>query len=66
MTPWAYTFTVDEWKNPNEDERGVDIGQIRALVKLTVAERVREMVHAANVLMTIQENARRFRELQSP
>lgn len=66
MTPGAYTFTVDEWKNPNEDERGVDIGQIRALVKLTVAERVREMVHAANVLMTIQENARRFRELQSP
>ena len=66
MTPGAYTFTVDEWKNPNEDERGVDIGQIRALAKLTVAERVREMVHAANVLMTIQENARRFRELQSP
>jgi hypothetical protein len=56
---------VDEWKNPNEDERGVDIGQIRALVKLTVAERVREMVHAANVLMAIQESARRFRELQS-
>jgi hypothetical protein len=55
----------DEWKNPNEDERGVDIGQIRALVNLTVAERVREMVHAANVLMTIQENARRFRELPS-
>jgi len=56
---------VDEWKNPNEDERGVDIAQIRALVKLTVAERVREMVHSANVLMAIQENARRFRELQS-
>jgi len=65
VTPGAYTFTVDEWKNPNEDERGVDIGQIRALVKLTVAERVREMVHSANVLMAIQENARRFRELQS-
>jgi hypothetical protein len=65
VTPGAYTFTVDEWKNPNEDERGVDIGQIRALVNLTVAERVREMVHAANVLMAIQENARRFRELQS-
>ena len=63
MTPGAYTLTVDEWKNTNEDERGVDIGQIRALVNLTVAERVREMVHAANVLMTIQENARRFREL---
>ena len=65
MTPGAYTFTVDEWKNPNEDERGVDIGQIRDLVNLTVAERVREMVHAANLLMTIQENARRFRELHS-
>ncbi len=65
MTPGAYTLTVDEWKNTNEDERGVDIGQIRALVNLTVAERVREMVHAANVLMTIQENARRFRELPS-
>ena len=65
MTPGAYTLTVDEWKNTNEDERGVDIGQIRALVNLTVAERVREMVHAANMLMTIQENARRFRELQS-
>ena len=63
MTPGAYTLTVDEWKNTNEDERGVDIGQIRALVNLTVAERVREMVHAANLLMTIQENARRFREL---
>ena len=65
MTPGAYTLTVDEWKNTNEDERGVDIGQIRALVNLTVAERVREMVHAANVLMTIQENTRRFRELPS-
>jgi len=30
-----------------------------------VAERVREMVHAANVMMTLQENARRFREMQS-
>ena len=56
---------MDDWKNPNEDERGVDIGQIRRQLKLTVAERVREMVHAANVLMTMQENARRFRETQS-
>jgi hypothetical protein len=56
---------VDTWKNPNEDERGVDIAQIRGQLKLTVAERVREMVHAANVMMTIQENARRFREMQS-
>ena len=65
MTQAAYTCTVAAWKNPNEDERGVDIGQIRVLLKLTVAERVREMVHAANVMMTIQENARRFREMQS-
>lgn len=56
---------MNEWRNPNEDERGVDIGQIRGQLKLTVAERVREMVHAANVLITMQENARRFREVQS-
>jgi len=65
VTPTAYTDTVDAWPNPNEDERGVDIGQIRRQLKLTVAERVREMVHAANVMMTLQENARRFREMQS-
>ena len=65
LTPAAYTDTVDAWKKPNEDERGVDIGQIRGQLKLTVAERVREMVHAANVMMTMQENARRFREMQS-
>ena len=61
----AYTKTVDTWQNPNEDERGVDIGQIRAQLNLTVAERVRVMVNAANVLMKIQENARRFQEAQS-
>lgn len=65
MTPVAYTDAVDAWKNPNEDERGVDVGQIRGQLKLTVAERVREMVHAANVMMTMHENARRFREMQS-
>jgi hypothetical protein len=64
VTPRAYTHAMDEWKNPNEDARGVDVGQIRAQLDLTVAERVREMVHAANVLMTMQENARRFREMQ--
>ncbi len=56
---------MSEWRNPNEDERGVDIGQIRGQLKLPVAERVREMVHAANVMMTMQENARRFREMHS-
>jgi hypothetical protein len=61
----TYTCIVDASKNPNEDERGVDIGQIRGQLKLTVAERVRDMVNAANVMMTMQENARRFREAQS-
>jgi len=56
---------VDVWKNPNEDERGVDLTQIRTQLKLTVAERVREMVHAANVVITIQENVRRFREMHT-
>jgi hypothetical protein len=65
VIPATYTCIVDAWKNPNEDERGVDIGQIRGQLKLTVAERVRDMVHAANVMMTMQENARRFRETQS-
>ena len=65
VTPVAYTDSVDDWKNPNEDERGVDVGQIRGQLRLTVAERVREMVHAANVMMTMQENARRFRETRS-
>ena len=40
-----------------EDERGVDISQIRAMLRMTVPERVAEMVHAANVLMEIQRSA---------
>jgi hypothetical protein len=65
MTIGAYTKTVETWKNPNEDVRGVDVGQIRAQLNLTVAERVRQMVHAANVFITVQENSRRFREAQT-
>ena len=65
MTPRAYTKYMDGWKNPIEDERGVDISQIRDMLNMTVPERVSEMVHAANLLMTMQENARRFRETQS-
>lgn len=33
VMPGAYTEAVDEWKNPNEDERGVDVGQIRDLLR---------------------------------
>ncbi len=49
-------------QNPNEDWRGVDIGQIRSQLKLSVKDRVRDMVHAANVMMSIVERARVARE----
>lgn len=41
-----------------EDWRGVDVGQIRAQLRLPVKERVRVMVEAANVLLGVQELAR--------
>jgi hypothetical protein len=41
-----------------EDERGVDVSQIRRQLAIPVPERVREMVHAANVLIEIQDRAR--------
>lgn len=37
-----------------EDQRGVDISQIRRQLRMPVPERVREMVHAANVMLDIQ------------
>ncbi|MBA3605163.1 MAG: hypothetical protein M3487_03230 [Actinomycetota bacterium] len=40
-----------------EDERGVDIGQIRRLLRLSVPERVREMVEVANVMLSIRTTA---------
>jgi hypothetical protein len=48
--------------NPNEDWRGVDVGQIRRQLRMTTKERVRDMVHAANVMMSIQENAAAARQ----
>lgn len=45
-----------------EDWRGVDVGQIRAQLRLPVNERVRVMVEAANVLLGVQEHARRARD----
>jgi hypothetical protein len=42
-----------------EDWRGVDVGQIREQLRLPVKERVRVMVEAANVLLSLQDNARR-------
>lgn len=40
-----------------EDERGIDISQIRRQLALPVPERVRVMVEAANATIAIQERA---------
>ena len=41
-----------------EDERGVDISQIRRLLRMSVEERVRHMVDVTNTLMEIRSTAR--------
>lgn len=43
---------------PIEDSRGVDVGQIRRQLAMTVPERVRSMVEAANTMLEIQRHAR--------
>jgi hypothetical protein len=48
--------------SPLEDWRGVDVGQIRAQLRMSVQERVRSMVDVANVMMAVQEHARKARE----
>jgi hypothetical protein len=40
-----------------EDERGVDIGQIRRQLRMSVPDRVASMVHSANVMMAVQATA---------
>ncbi|CAN5360279.1 hypothetical protein BH23ACT3_BH23ACT3_10730 [soil metagenome] len=47
---------------PLEDWRGVDVGQIRRQLRMSVKDRVRTMVETANVMMAIQERARTARE----
>ncbi len=49
---------MDGWKNPIEDERGVDISQIRRQLQMSVEERVQHMVEAANTFMEIQSHVR--------
>jgi len=44
-----------------EDERGVDVSQIRRQLRMTVPERVRTMVDAANTMLTIRERSRESR-----
>ena len=48
-----------------EDWRGVDVGQIRRQLRMTTKDRVRDMVHVANVIMKMQENARAARQRKS-
>ena len=52
---------MSDWKNPNEDWRGVDISQIRELLRMTVAERAHEMVRVANLAAKARETALRGR-----
>jgi hypothetical protein len=40
-----------------EDSRGVDISQIRRQLRMSVPERVREMVQVANALMAVQDRS---------
>ena len=54
-------MTVDEWQNPNEDARGVDIGQIRDLLRMSIAERAREMVRVANLMAKARDSVVRGR-----
>ena len=39
-----------------EDERGVDVSQIRQLLHMTVADRVAEMVRVCNMVLQVQQN----------
>jgi hypothetical protein len=51
--------------SPLEDWRGVDVGQIRSQLRMSVAERVRHMVHVANVMIEIREYAAAARRRKS-
>jgi hypothetical protein len=46
-----------EITNPLEDWRGVDIDQINNQLRMSVPDRVRIMVEAANVMMSMQSHA---------
>lgn len=48
-----------ELLSPVEDERGVDVTQIQALLRMTVAGRVAEMVAFSNTVLDIQAYAAR-------
>jgi len=43
---------------PLEDERGVDVAAIRALLRLSPAERLDHMVAVVNAMQAIRDHAR--------
>jgi hypothetical protein len=47
---------MEAWKNPIEDERGVDISQIRRQLQMSVEERVQHMVEVSNKFMEIRSH----------
>ncbi len=51
--------------SPLEDWRGVDVGQIRDQLRLSVKDRVRVMVRAANIFLNVQERVVRARSAES-
>lgn len=56
----TYHLNVPETQ-PLEDERGVDTAQIRALLRLSPAERCAHMVEVANTMLAIREHAQAAR-----
>jgi hypothetical protein len=48
--------------SPVEDHRGVDVAQIRALLRMSPAQRLRHMLEVAQKLRAIAEHAQRTRE----
>lgn len=61
----SYTCRMEVWHNPNEDARGVDVGQIRELLRMSVAERAREMVRVANLMAKARQSAQLGRSARS-
>lgn len=53
----SYTVVVEQFP-VNEDDRGVDVGQIRRQLRMSVEERVQRMVAVTNTLMEIRATVR--------
>ncbi len=61
MSASSYTRSMEDEPATIEDERGVDVSQIRRQLRMAVPERVRTMVDAANTMLTIREHSRESR-----